>query len=64
MNGWSKYVNKGDKDLRKKYEILTSENGFSVRDKDSGEIVHKYDRDVALDTLVDIKTKLNRIINN
>lgn len=44
--------------MGKKYEIFTSENGFSVRDKQKDEIVYKYDSVVAYDTLVDIKRKI------
>ena len=44
--------------MGKKYEIFTSENGFSVRDKGADEIVYKYDKVEALDTLMDIKRKI------
>lgn len=44
--------------MKKKYEIFTSENGFSVRDKQKDEIVYKYDKVEVFDTLADIKAKL------
>ena len=50
----------------RKYEILSTDYGFAVRNKETNEVVHEYDIDEAWDYLTansDVKSALQRVIS-